>query len=97
MFRVFCDWLIEERIIASRSGFSDLGFVFAPSSIFSVVRVFIWLVMGEEGSAVALGDGFPPDDLDVAFEFEDDDEDLTIDFETIYRILDEKPPDSSQV
>ena len=41
MFRVFCDWLIEERIIASRSGFSDLGFVFAPSSIFSVVRVFI--------------------------------------------------------
>lgn len=53
--------------------------------------------MGEEGSAVALGDGFPPDDLDVGFEFEDDDEDLTIDFETIYRILDEKPPDSSEV
>ncbi|CAF2075880.1 hypothetical protein Bca4012_089697 [Brassica carinata] len=52
--------------------------------------------MGEEGSAVALGDGFPPDDLDVGFEFEDDDEDLTIDFETIYRILDEKPPDSSE-
>lgn len=54
-------------------------------------------MMGEEGSAVALGDGFPPDDLDVGFEFEDDDEDLTIDFETIYRILDEKPPDSSEV
>ena len=27
----------------------------------------------------AVGDGFPPDD----FEFEDDDEDLTIDIETI--------------
>lgn len=40
----------------------------------------------------AVGDGFPPDD----FEFEDDDEDLTIDIETIYRILDEKP-DSAEV
>lgn len=53
--------------------------------------------MGEEGSAVALGDGFPPDGSDPGFEFEDDDEDLTIDFETIYRILDEKPPDSTEV
>ncbi|KAL0718778.1 hypothetical protein Bca4012_068101 [Brassica carinata] len=52
--------------------------------------------MGEEGPAVALGDGFPPDGSDVGFEFEDDDEDLTIDFETIYRILDEKPPDSTE-
>ncbi|KAJ0254625.1 SNF2 domain-containing protein [Hirschfeldia incana] len=53
--------------------------------------------MGEEGSAVvALGDGFPPDDIDAGFEFEDDDEDLTIDFETIYRILDEKPHDSTE-
>lgn len=54
--------------------------------------------MGEEGSAVvALGDdGFPPDDSDVGFEFEDDDDDLTIDFDTIYRILDEKPPDSTE-
>ncbi|KAF8093347.1 hypothetical protein N665_0384s0033 [Sinapis alba] len=50
----------------------------------------------EEGSAVALGDGLPPDDFNIGFEFEDDDEDLTIDFETIYRILDEKPPDSTE-
>lgn len=41
-------------------------------------------------------DGFPPDDCDGGFEFEDDDEDLTIDIETIYRILDEKP-DSAEV
>lgn len=43
-----------------------------------------------------LGDGFPPDDCNGGFEFEDDDEDLTIDIETIYRILDEKP-DSAEV
>uniref|UniRef100_A0A1J3GKA5 Putative SWI/SNF-related matrix-associated actin-dependent regulator of chromatin subfamily A member 3-like 2 n=1 Tax=Noccaea caerulescens TaxID=107243 RepID=A0A1J3GKA5_NOCCA len=47
--------------------------------------------MGEEGSVFGLGDGFPPDDCNGGFEFEDDDEDLTIDIETIYRILDEKP------
>ncbi|KAF8114175.1 hypothetical protein N665_0040s0030 [Sinapis alba] len=47
--------------------------------------------MGEEGSVFAVGDGFPPDDFEGGFEFEDDDEDLTIDIETIYRILDEKP------
>ncbi|VVB14764.1 unnamed protein product [Arabis nemorensis] len=47
--------------------------------------------MGDEGSVFGLGDGFPPDDCDGVFEFEDDDEDLTIDIETIYRILDEKP------
>ncbi|CAF1837798.1 unnamed protein product [Brassica napus] len=49
--------------------------------------------MGEEGSVFAVGDGFPPDD----FEFEDDDEDLTIDIETIYRILDEKPDSAEMV
>ncbi|CAH8351018.1 unnamed protein product [Eruca vesicaria subsp. sativa] len=47
--------------------------------------------MGEEGPVFAVGDGFPPDDFNGGFEFEDDDEDLTIDIETIYRILDEKP------
>ncbi|KFK40731.1 hypothetical protein AALP_AA2G033800 [Arabis alpina] len=45
----------------------------------------------EGGSVFALGDGFPPDDYDGGFEFDDDDEDLTIDIDTIYRILDEKP------
>lgn len=65
----------------------------------SLVRVLFRFAMGEEGSAVVAlgGDGFPPDDSDVGFEFEDDDEDLTIDFETIYRILDEKPPDFTEV
>ncbi|ESQ29335.1 hypothetical protein EUTSA_v10023220mg [Eutrema salsugineum] len=47
--------------------------------------------MGEEGSVFGLGDGFQPDDCDDGFGFEDDDDDLTIDIETIIRILDEKP------
>ncbi|KAL1210785.1 Helicase-like transcription factor CHR28 [Cardamine amara subsp. amara] len=43
--------------------------------------------MGEEGSVFES----PADDCDGGFEFEVDDEDLTIDIDTIYRILDEKP------
>jgi hypothetical protein len=50
--------------------------------------------MGEEGSMFGLGGEFPVDDCDGGFEFEDDDE--TIDIETLYRILDEKP-DSAEV
>ncbi|KAG7585054.1 Zinc finger RING-type [Arabidopsis thaliana x Arabidopsis arenosa] len=45
--------------------------------------------MGEEGSVFGMGDEFHVDDCDGGFEFEDDDE--TIDIETLYRILDEKP------
>ncbi|KAG7650164.1 putative DNA helicase chromatin remodeling C2H2 family [Arabidopsis thaliana] len=45
--------------------------------------------MGEEGSMFGMGGDFPVDDCDGGFEFEDDDE--TIDIETLYRILDEKP------
>ncbi|KAG5375517.1 hypothetical protein IGI04_040113 [Brassica rapa subsp. trilocularis] len=44
-----------------------------------------------DGSVFAVGDGFPPDDFDGGFKFEDEDEDLSIDIKTIYRILDEKP------
>ncbi|XP_010473315.1 PREDICTED: helicase-like transcription factor CHR28 isoform X1 [Camelina sativa] len=46
-------------------------------------------MMCEEGSVFGVGDELPGDDCDGAFEFEDDEE--TIDIETIYRILDEKP------
>ena len=50
-----------------------------------------FFVMGDEGSVFAVRD-----DFDGGFEFEDDDKDLTIDIEMIYRILDEKP-DSAEV
>ncbi|CAN8245081.1 unnamed protein product [Cochlearia groenlandica] len=48
--------------------------------------------MAEEGFVAGFGDGLAPDDFDGGFVFEDDDdEDLAIDIDTFYRILDEKP------
>ncbi|CAG7885620.1 unnamed protein product [Brassica rapa] len=55
--------------------------------VFSITHIGFF----RDGSVFAVGDGFPPDDFDGGFKFEDEDEDLSIDIKTIYRILDEKP------